>query len=142
MKKHNIYILFSILFFFSQNSDVFCQDRTSASVEISIKIVKSLSTSISNEKISKTMKSSNDNTLFDREVMIRYSKRISNHKNLSRNNSYLAILNRNSEKISSANFQNTITIKNLSKFDELKFVPQISESSENLFPESSITIIY
>ncbi len=149
MKKSLIYFLTILFFSIFIGNNVSAQSRTSASIDIRIRIVKSLSTSLVQNGVlenadSKIVESFERDQ--DREVLLHYGNRYEQEKmkKLERKlkSNKLSVFNRYNEKIGSAEIQNSTTLKNISKTDKLQFVPSTFPKEEGYNIEPSITLVY
>ena len=136
------------MYYLILNFNIYGQGKTSATIDIRIKIVSSLSTSIAKKGFVSEINPNTDYpTINDREILVQYYNRVANNKNGLEsqygNNEYsLMILNSNNERIANTLLENSVSIKNLSKIDKLKFLPSENTFNKKNFVEPSITIIY
>lgn len=147
MKNYIIYFLFVLIFCISLANNVSAQSRTSASVDIRIKIVNSVTTSFVQNGILSEVDSKN-NKVFepDREVLVLYGNRAAQEKvnkleNKLKSNK-LDVFNRFNDRIGTAEIHNFTTLQNISKTDKLQFLPSSSQKHEEYNFEPSVTIVY
>ena len=121
------------------------QSRTSASIDIRINIVNSLSPTLVQNGILPEVDSREDISLSrQREVLVRFHNKVRPEKN-SKNilkMSNLRVFDSNNEEIGRTDLNNTMILKNVSLSQKLQFVPSTNSMlKENSF-EPSIIIVY
>jgi len=139
------FIILSSIFssFFFENS--IAQLRKSASVDIKVNIVNSISPIILQENnIDKLSKASSSKDS-DREILVQISN-LENNRILQSNNDILKndfkIYKNSNINVAQAYIGDEITIKNLDKTENLQFIPSKIAENQDIWKKTAITIVY
>lgn len=119
------------------------QSRTSATIDIRIRIVNSLSsTLIQNGVLGEVDTDTNLLRSENRELLVEYNNRAQNVINELQLNK-LTVFDRHNEKIGQTDLNNSVILKNVDVNEKLQFVPAARTKTEEEYSfEPTITIVY